>query len=431
MRIRGVALLALLLIVQLQTTSSPLAASAPLDGNAGLAGHWKLDETGGSAVSDASGFNNTGIVYGGAARTGGQMGGALQLDGVNDFVAVPHSDSTNIGGTQITLSAWIRFIPTGTWQTALVKVNGDNSHVAPYFTYLLGVTPSDEARFFLAIGGGTDFVDVRSRQRLVSGNWYHLAGVYDGVSLRIYVNGDLDGVRSETRSITTRWSSVRIGAGGTGNEPLRGSVDEVRIYRSALTGTDVSALADLESPSVPTGLSADTTSDAEVSLSWTASPDYNDIAGYRVYRDGTQVVDTLNTSYADFGLSPSTVYAYTAAAYDVAGNMSAQSTPVLATTAARPATGQVDIASGLAGHWEFDGTPVDSSGFNNTGTAQGGAVWANGRFGAALSLDGVNDYVAVPHSTSLNIGATEITLSAWILFASTGTWQTAVASTLR
>jgi len=53
----------------------------------------------------------------------------------------------------------------------------------------------------------------------------------------------------------------------------------------------------------------------------------------------------------------------------------------------------------------------DSSFYNNHGTIYG-AVWTDGKFGKALSFDGVDDYVKVPHSASLDI-TDEITVTVW------------------
>jgi len=86
-----------------------------------------------------------------------------------------------------------------------------------------------------------------------------------------------------------------------------------------------------------------------VSLAWTASTDAVGVSGYRVYRNGTQVGTTSSTAFTDGGLTPSTTYSYTVAAYDGSGNVSAASAPVSATTTAgTPATPTfVQVASAV------------------------------------------------------------------------------------
>ncbi|GAB3891089.1 hypothetical protein GCM10029964_063690 [Kibdelosporangium lantanae] len=76
------------------------------------------------------------------------------------------------------------------------------------------------------------------------------------------------------------------------------------------------------------------TTSSTASLSWSASSDNVGVSGYRVYRNGTQVGTTSGTSFTDTGLSGSTRYTYTVAAYDAAGNVSSQSSSVTATTSA-------------------------------------------------------------------------------------------------
>jgi len=77
-------------------------------------------------------------------------------------------------------------------------------------------------------------------------------------------------------------------------------------------------------------------------------------------------------------------------------------------------------ALGLVGYWRFDegGGAVanDSSGYGNDGTVyvynQSMANWTTGKFGNALQFDGIDDYVSVPSSASLNLQ--KFTISAWV-----------------
>jgi alpha-tubulin suppressor-like RCC1 family protein/chitodextrinase len=89
---------------------------------------------------------------------------------------------------------------------------------------------------------------------------------------------------------------------------------------------------DTIAPSVPTGLIASASSSSQVNLSWTASTDNVGVVGYKVYRNGTLVGSPSGTSYSDTGLTASTTYNYKVAAFDAAGNTSAQSTQSSTTT---------------------------------------------------------------------------------------------------
>ncbi len=71
----------------------------------------------------------------------------------------------------------------------------------------------------------------------------------------------------------------------------------------------------------------------------------------------------------------------------------------------------------LVAHWNFDentgSTANDSSGFGNEGDIYG-ATWVEGKYGSGLSFDGVDDYVKVFNSDSIN--TKKFTLSAWVSF---------------
>lgn len=72
--------------------------------------------------------------------------------------------------------------------------------------------------------------------------------------------------------------------------------------------------------------------------------------------------------------------------------------------------------NGLVAHYKMDGDAQDASGNGNHGTAQNGVAFGTGKFGKAASFDGVNDYVEVNHSASLNnyVITGELTISYWI-----------------
>ncbi len=93
--------------------------------------------------------------------------------------------------------------------------------------------------------------------------------------------------------------------------------------------------SDTQSPSQPTGLTAAAASSSQINLAWNASTDNVGVAGYRIYRNGSQVATVSGkTSFGDGSLAASTTYTYTVAAYDAAGNVSAQSAAASATTPA-------------------------------------------------------------------------------------------------
>jgi chitodextrinase/regulation of enolase protein 1 (concanavalin A-like superfamily) len=115
-----------------------------------------------------------------------------------------------------------------------------------------------------------------------------------------------------------------------------------------------SASADLQPPTVPTGLTTSAVTMTTLTLSWNASTDLPNpggtgVGGYFVYRNGSKIATVASgTSYADSGLNAQTSYSYQLAAFDKAtpANVSALSTALSATTA--PDTLAPTVPAGLA-----------------------------------------------------------------------------------
>lgn len=139
---------------------------------------------------------------------------------------------------------------------------------------------------------------------------------------------------------------------------------------------------DNQPPSIPAGLVTTAASSTEIGLAWSAATDNVGVAGYRVMRGGVQIATvTTATVYRDKGLTPATAYTYAVAAYDAAGNVSAASAPVQATTQpvpppppvtqSEPAILFLDVASGPnSGGPENLGAPISIFG-KGFGASQG------------------------------------------------------------
>jgi hypothetical protein len=127
---------------------------------------------------------------------------------------------------------------------------------------------------------------------------------------------------------------------------------------------------DTTPPSAPTGLKATASNSTTVALTWTASTDDTGVAGYLIFRGGTQVGTSATTSYTDTGLTASTAYSYTVKARDAANNVSAASSAVSVTTPAGgggTGNGTVTATYHVDNDWGNGFTATVT--INNTGTA--------------------------------------------------------------
>jgi chitodextrinase len=204
----------------------------------GLVGAWAFNEGAGGTAADSSGLGNQGTVLGASWSTQGRYGGALSFNGTSSLVQVADSASLDLT-TGMTLSAWV--MPTVSqsgWRTILQK------QTDAYF-----LNASSGAGALRPAGGGT----FGSSTPYVAGPtaspvnaWTHVALTYDGVTLRLFVNGTQVTTRATTGTIQATNSPLWIGGNQPYGEFFNGLIDEVRIYNRALTQTDIQA--DMNSP---------------------------------------------------------------------------------------------------------------------------------------------------------------------------------------
>jgi chitodextrinase len=102
----------------------------------------------------------------------------------------------------------------------------------------------------------------------------------------------------------------------------------------SFAATPAGATTDTTAPSTPANVAVTGTTASSASLSWSPATDNVGVTGYQVFRGGTQVGSTAGTSFTDTGLTAGSQFSYTVKAVDAAGNVSAASTPVTATTTA-------------------------------------------------------------------------------------------------
>ncbi|MDB9782763.1 DUF5011 domain-containing protein [Winogradskyella sp.] len=116
---------------------------------------------------------------------------------------------------------------------------------------------------------------------------------------------------------------------------------------------------DLEAPTAPSALAVSNISTTGLTLTWAASSDNVGVAGYEVFQDNASIGTLSATTRAVIGLSPATTYGYSVRAFDAAGNTSAMTAVLQATTLAPPPDNEAPsvplaLASGNVGTTSFD-----------------------------------------------------------------------------
>ncbi len=79
---------------------------------------------------------------------------------------------------------------------------------------------------------------------IAENQWSHVVGTYDGTTLRLYVNGVLQGTNSFSGPINYQPSNLQIGkgAGAPNGFQWKGGIDEAAVYDRSLSENEVQAL---------------------------------------------------------------------------------------------------------------------------------------------------------------------------------------------
>jgi chitodextrinase len=170
------------------------------------------------------------------------------------------------------------------------------------------------------------------------------------------------------------------------------------------TGNAGSTNTDVTAPSVPAGLSSTPTSSTSIGLSWHESTDDIGVAGYNIFRNGLRISTSTVNAFSDIGLLSSTTYTYAITAYDSAGNESAQSAALRASTlaSASVAVQSQIIASDSGVSPAYPRIAVDANGhFDVVWRQAAGAIEAI----ATAQFDPVNGWDSVTAVMPNNIGS--------------------------
>ncbi len=102
------------------------------------------------------------------------------------------------------------------------------------------------------------------------------------------------------------------------------------------TGFCHSSIPDTTPPTTPTNLNATSIDWNQVSLNWTSSTDNIGVAGYQIFRNGSQIATSTSNSFVDTTVNPQTSYNYSVVAFDTPGNASSPSNLVAVMTTDPP-----------------------------------------------------------------------------------------------
>lgn len=217
--------------------SVPVSVTVSNTQQSGLVAAYSFDEGAGTIVNDSSGQGNAGTLNNGVAWVPGKNGRAASFDGVNDYIAIPNSASTNISGNALTLSMWINPQPLASGDSVVIGKFWNTTMTSPYYQYGLELGGGNRTDFFVGTSSGQR--GANGGTTLPFGQWTHLAITFDGAQVRTYVNGTLVNTQALSATITARGNAMNIGADASLAQFFHGMIDDLRIYNRVLTPAQI------------------------------------------------------------------------------------------------------------------------------------------------------------------------------------------------
>lgn len=201
----------------------------------GLVGYWSFDF---GDASDESGNGNDGTIYG-ANLVDGVSGGAYDYDGIDDYVNVEHSDSLEVGDS-FSISIWVKPRTDG------IEFVTKAPQYHPWTGFCLRYYSGNEVGFKVYNETGTK-ATVKKVINITDENWHHLVGTYDGLTVKLFIDGvledniNLTGEADNKEPLTFGYDTPEW----TGNWS-DGLIDEIRFYNRALEEVEIQELLNYE-----------------------------------------------------------------------------------------------------------------------------------------------------------------------------------------
>ena len=219
----------------------------------GPVGWWKLDECQGNIAYDWSGIGNTGTIIIGASGTQnslgtcsigtsaawtngatGKLNSSLNFDGTDDYIDT--SNQVLKDNSPFTYSIWIKFSSSQTAKTIM----GRHTNAGGGSSIGIDDSSANKIKFHL-----NDYSTQRinSTMTLNDNTWHHITGTWDGVNLKLYVDGKLNTSSTPSSTLTFPLVNTQIGRWvGGASQYFNGQIDDARIYNYALTPEQVKTL---------------------------------------------------------------------------------------------------------------------------------------------------------------------------------------------
>ncbi len=184
---------------------------------------------------DSSGNEAFAVLHNGVSRSTGEYNGALRFDGSNDYAQVEKESIFDITN-QITVSAWIKVNAFDKSYQAVVT-KGDSAW------RLQRYSNTNYIEFACSGISNNQFGNIWSNKSVNDSQWHHVAGVYNGLQIMIYIDGVLNVSQYATGHIETDHYKVMIGQNAQASgRNWNGWIDDVQVYNRSLDANEISII---------------------------------------------------------------------------------------------------------------------------------------------------------------------------------------------
>jgi hypothetical protein len=205
-----------------------------------LVGYWSFENATVSLVPDQSG-NGLNAINKGAVPVDGKAGKALEFDG-KSVLQINYQPILDDFSKGITISAWIKKDTASHWNTIVSREIGSG------WSEYIGLAVHQNKALFSIDPDGKSYQNVKSDELIQPDTWVHLAGTFDHETYKLYINGKLIKIGACSSALHfSDQNPLLIGANSNNqNQSLvdcfKGTIDEVRIYKRALSLSEINQL---------------------------------------------------------------------------------------------------------------------------------------------------------------------------------------------
>ncbi len=193
-----------------------------------------FDEGSGTTVVDGSGNSLTGSLIG-VEWGEGRFGAAISFNGAAGQLTVPHSEWLDLGAA-MTLQMWLK---TGTIPSNWVRILGKSDTSCANRNYGLWIEPGTGKVLFQI--EAAEWLNLLSDIAVTDDQWHRIEATYNGTTAQILIDGVVHGEAAYSQVPLLSSGPLTIG-GGCAASPVKGLIDEVRIYGRSLSPEQLALL---------------------------------------------------------------------------------------------------------------------------------------------------------------------------------------------